>query len=1144
MPKNVGSDTNKTFLHNLRPVPPYLILREREIAKIAQALNSPEIDFIHIYGAAGSGKTTLALEVANEQLEKGKFKGGIVWIDCVLSRDLSSVLNTIADTLNLDTTAKSSSIRQIVISYLRSKPTLLIFDSFEEVASNDEVLSFIGSIKVGNLARKTKVLLVSRKRTRLHGRETTVELGGLTEKQSMELLKKYLLTERWNKELVSIADSIYFRTGGNPLLLVLLADLLKRGELPSKLIEIFNRGSSDNAIIDFVNEVYSYSSTEQKDLLNALIIFINPVPVEAIAAVVDIDDLRKLSEDLIHFSFVQVSDGRYSLHPIIRSYIRDIINPIELSKLQRRMVTYYQNFIKDNRDSFDRLDREWPNIEYALEVAKNNEWWLEIISMVLDLSDFFNDRLQSNGIKWFEQAVEATQLIGDKSREAALLNNLAIQYQQRGDFSSALELFERSIQLDLASGNRASEVSAYGNLGATYLSLGNYSKAIDVYNRALVLSEEIGDREGVANILGNLGIVYAELRNFDRAIEKYSEALNIYRELGETQGVANVLGNIGLVFADRGEILKAIEVYEEALTLRREIGDRRGEASVLRRLGSVYAERGDTPRAVEVFEQALTLYREIGDQRGEASILGSIGSTYAELDDLSHALITYEHALAIYKELRNRQGEATILANMGQAYANLGEIHRAIDVFEEGLTIYKEIGDRKGEADLYSNLGSAYDNFYAKTGDLTYIEEAINYYNKALNELKPSEYPYEYATIQNNLANLYINLPVGDKGENVEKSIAYYQEALTYFSPESYPLQWAAIQTNLGTVFNQRLRGNNVNNLESAINSFQEALKIYVQDKYPSEWIRVTTNLAISYASIGDWNNARSQANQILLFLRNAIAESESFQAITTWYERIAELATQNDDIEFAARVLSEATLKFELSRQKTPEIISQKLAEIREQLGDNRFLIIWAETQGTLTPKLAQILHEARQLMESEKFDDAEEKLTNALDLLSEMEKVGDVNRQKAIISFLRGFCLRKQGLWERALKDQEISFQLFEALKDFVGEAHSFLEMGYLYEIMNNYEDARLHYMDAYRLYRRGGDKHGMALASENLGKLEYRVRMFAQAVQDLGEARDLYLALGDRGKALAIESDMEDATASLTYRTSSTTKGEADE
>jgi hypothetical protein len=73
----------------------------------------------------------------------------------------------------------------------------------------------------------------------------------------------------------------------------------------------------------------------------------------------------------------------------------------------------------------------------------------------------------------------------------------------------------------------------------------------------------------------------------------------------------------------------------------------------------------------------------------------------------------------------------------------------------------------------------------------------------------------------------------------------------------------------------------------------------------------------------------------------------------------------------------------------------------------------------------------------------------------------------------------------------------------------------------------------MDAYRLYRRAEDKNGMALASENLGRLEYRVRMFPQAVQDLEEARTLYISVGDRIKATTIESDLEAARASLDFQ-----------
>ena len=80
---------------------------------------------------------------------------------------------------------------------------------------------------------------------------------------------------------------------------------------------------------------------------------------------------------------------------------------------------------------------------------------------------------------------------------------------------------------------------------------------------------------------------------------------------------------------------------------------------------------------------------------------------------------------------------------------------------------------------------------------------------------------------------------------------------------------------------------------------------------------------------------------------------------------------------------------------------------------------------------------------------------------------------------------------------------------------------------------------YIDAYRLYRRAEDKLGMAQASENLGRLEYRVRMFSQAVQNLEEARRLYISVGDRVRAKTIDSDLESAKASLDYQAANNNK-----
>lgn len=121
--------------------------REREIARIERALADSDINIVTIYGFGGSGKTTIARRVVERQWETNRFPGGIVWIDCEIEDSLLKILSTITHTIGVTPGSLTpSSLRDSALSYLRSKATLLVFDAYEKVADNDEILSFIGRL--------------------------------------------------------------------------------------------------------------------------------------------------------------------------------------------------------------------------------------------------------------------------------------------------------------------------------------------------------------------------------------------------------------------------------------------------------------------------------------------------------------------------------------------------------------------------------------------------------------------------------------------------------------------------------------------------------------------------------------------------------------------------------------------------------------------------------------------------------------------------------------------------------------------------------------------------------------------------------------------------------------------------------------
>ena len=1110
---------------NLPSAPLMFINRAKEVATLKHALPDPNIQAFIIYGAGGMGKTALARFVVSQPNVDSQFPGGIVFVDCRTEDSLPKILKAIAHTLDIESVSlPPGALRDAVTSQLRSQATLIVLDSYEMVADNDEVLSFIG-----RLPKQTKLLITSRERVRIPNRNIYISLENLTESEIIEFLKQRLEPKQLsNVDRVDLQD-IYRLTGGLPLALELFTGLLKQGSSPS---EVLRKIEDEHQIIHFaghgkfpkLDDVLKQTITTLPDqprkFIEALSVFAHPAEGEAIAAVARIKDWHSSGKALTQNSLVVVEGTKYALHPLARTYLRSQLSPKSLAVLQRRMVKYFLAYVKKHQSNFEQLDREWRNIQYSVETAYSNELCQEFVELVLTLGKFLDARgYQDEYQKWLNQALEASKKLGDIGIRAALWHNLAIQYQQRSEWEAALNAYKKSLQYSEEISDVATESATLGNLGLTYQSLGQIDKAIEYYQQALAICRQLGDLNGESYQLRNLGLAYANLNDFEQAIAYYHQALEISREFGDRYTEANLFANLGIAYSNRirGERAENLELaiayYHQALEISREIGNRYAEANLLANLGNVYSDRITGERA----------------------------------ENLELAIALYHQALKLSQEIDDRTVVANVLANLGNVYSNwirgdrAENLELAIALYHQALEVYTPDAFPYEWATTQNNLGAAYSN-RIRGERAENLERAIAAYQSALSVYTREAFPQSWANVQNNLGNVYLSRIRGDQTENLEKAIAAFQTALTVITREAFPQDWAAIQSNLGKAYIQRKLGDPMENLKTAIFSYQNALQVYTRESFPRDWLKVTTNLSTAYAEIGNWSEAKEVAITILQTFQAATADVESVEALTPWYQHFGELAIQNKDLEFATRIFAETAYRFELQGVKVPDVICNQLNELRELVGEEHFSITWAEVRGVLTPLIAQTLHDARNLMRKEQFGEAFDKLSTALEMLSETQakNTEELNKQQATILFLRGFCLRKQGDWETALKDQEQSFKLFENIRDFFNTARVLLEMGHLYEVMNNYEPARIYYMDAYRHSRRAKDKRGMASASEQLGRLEYRVRMFPQAVKDLEEARKLYISVGESTKATAIASELEDAKASLVYQANKQTGG----
>ena len=127
--------------------------RTRELREIRALLSREELRLLTLTGAAGSGKTRLALEVTG--VSEGRAAGAVL-VELGRITDAGLVARTIADELGVKE-RPGHSAREALLEYLRDRQTLLLLDNFEHVL---DAASFLRELLAG--APGVKLLVTSR----------------------------------------------------------------------------------------------------------------------------------------------------------------------------------------------------------------------------------------------------------------------------------------------------------------------------------------------------------------------------------------------------------------------------------------------------------------------------------------------------------------------------------------------------------------------------------------------------------------------------------------------------------------------------------------------------------------------------------------------------------------------------------------------------------------------------------------------------------------------------------------------------------------------------------------------------------------------------------------------------------------------
>ena len=640
--------------------------REQEITDVKSLLLSSHL--ITLTGAGGSGKTRLAIQIANTVSET--YADGVWLVDLAPLHEPALVPQHVTLALGLRPVVDQPPLERL-LSFVRSKKLLLILDNCEHLS---EACAQLAQDLLSQ-APELRILATSREPLAIAG-EMIFPVSGLAwpagnaelEYNPQDLMQYDALrlfveraravspNFRLTPENAWSTVEICRRLDGLPLALELASarvNVLAVQEIADRLDDRFDllisaqhtgiepRHHTLRAAIDWS---YALLAAEEQALLRRLAVFEAGCTLDTAESVcsgegISTRDILDLISSLVSKSLeiaetVGRPQARYRLLETIREYALEKLEEAgESTRLRDRHLNHY----------LTRAEEAGPKLGDAYQQLWLN--WLE----------GEHDNLRA-ALAW---ALESGQIEAGLRIAIAIIRFWEIRgYVQEGQvwFERLLAQVDERIPLPI-------RVNALTFASFLAMFLNNASAAMAYGREAVALAEAAGEQGEpvLALALGALASGARTARDFPTAFAIQERFIAWARKSGDAFYLGMSLLAQGGVAIELGSYDEARILLDESLALAREAGDAFRSAHALNSLGDLARCQGDNPQALTVYKESAALLGEIDAQRDLASVLQNLGSTCLQLGDLERAHGYFRESMAAHQAQQNAPGKLECL---------------------------------------------------------------------------------------------------------------------------------------------------------------------------------------------------------------------------------------------------------------------------------------------------------------------------------------------------------------------------------------------------------------------------------------------------------------------------------------------------